>query len=77
MSQTPDSNQRTQTYVCPLHKVEQTGIYRESFDDDLHEEILNASINTAMELYKVVKHGCHCQTNYAEFDKLRIKDPKQ
>jgi hypothetical protein len=64
-------------YICPLHKTEQTGIYRESFDDDLHEEILNASINTVMELYKVVKHGCHCQSNYAEFDKLRIKDSKQ
>jgi hypothetical protein len=65
------------TYICPVHKVQQTGIYRESFDDDLHEEILNASINTVMELYKIVKHGCHCQSNYAEFDKLRIKDSKQ
>ena len=71
------SAQSIQKYICPLHKLEQTGIYRESFDDDLHEEILNASINTVMELYKVVKHGCHCQSNYAEFDKLRIKDSKQ
>jgi len=57
-------------YICPLHKVEQTGIYRPLFLTTLHETLLNASIGTAMSLYKSVVHGCHCQTNYKEFDKI-------
>jgi hypothetical protein len=71
------SKEQETTYLCPVHKILQTGIYRKSFNDDLHKELLNASISVVMELYKSVKHGCHCQSNYAEFDKLRIKDSKQ
>ena len=44
--------------------------------ETLHETLLNASIGTAMSLYKSVVHGCHCQSNYKEFDTIIGSKPK-
>jgi len=57
-------------YICPLHKVSQTGTYRPTFEKSLHTAILDASMGNSMRLYKEVIRGCHCQINYKAFDTL-------
>jgi hypothetical protein len=69
-------------YLCPLHKVLQTGVYRPKFNTILHLTIVNASMMISQELYRSVKHGCHCTSNYNTFDSIVQKmqetpsDPK-
>jgi len=58
------------TYLCPLHKILQYGTKRITFEKDLHEAIVNSTMDLSQSLYKHVTHGCHCQANYARFDKL-------
>ena len=65
-----DSSDLSTTYLCPLHKVLQYGIKRTSFEKELHEAIVNSSMDVSQSLYKQVLHGCHCQANYNRFDKL-------
>jgi hypothetical protein len=57
-------------YLCPLHKVLQYGTKRTSFEKELHEAIVNSSMDVSQSLYKHVLHGCHCQANYKRFDTL-------
>ena len=67
------------TYECPIHKQIHQGQKRESFAQDYHEILIQASMQTAMLLYKEVKTNCHCPTNYAAFDRIcaeQEKDPK-
>lgn len=69
----------TDTYECPVHKLQHQGQKRETFAQDYHELLVNASMQTAMFLYKEVNPSCHCPTNYAAFDKINAeqqKDPK-
>jgi hypothetical protein len=58
------------TYECPIHKITHIGIKRETFEKDHFEALLNASMKDSYQLYKQVKHGCHCPSNYAAFDSL-------
>ena len=70
------------TYLCPLHKVLQSGVYRPKFNTILHTTIVNASMMFSQELYRSVKHGCHCTSNYNTFDTIlqkmqeAVSDPK-
>jgi hypothetical protein len=70
------------SYLCPLHKVLQTGVYRPKFNAILHSTIVNASMMISQELYRSVKHGCHCTSNYYAFDSIvqkmqeAVSDPK-
>lgn len=57
-------------YICPIHKIEYVGQKREGFEADLFNALLNASISESFRLYKEVKHGCHCPTNYKAFDTI-------
>lgn len=58
------------SYICPVHKTEHAGQKRESFEADLFNALLNASMSQSFRLYKEVKHGCHCPTNYNVFDTI-------
>jgi hypothetical protein len=67
------------TYECPIHKTLHQGQKRATFDQEYHEMLVNASMQTAMVLYKQIKANCHCPANYAAFNRLREeqqKDPK-
>lgn len=70
-----DPSDQSSVYLCPVHKVLQYGIKRESFEKELHEAIVNASMELSHSLYKTVIHGCHCQANYVRFDKLTTTPP--
>ena len=59
-----------ETYECPLHKLEHQGQKRDTFDTDLFNALLNASMSESFRLYKEVKHGCHCPTNYKALDMI-------
>jgi hypothetical protein len=58
------------TYECPLHKIQYPGIQRPYFDRDVYDSLLIATMGAAMRLYKSVKQGCHCPSNYAAFDQI-------
>jgi hypothetical protein len=62
-------------YTCPVHKVEQEGKKRETFEKELFEALLEASMEFSYRLYRDVKHGCHCPTNYKSFDTI-LQDMK-
>lgn len=67
------------TYECPLHKQIHQGQKRQTFAQEYHETLIQASMQNAMQLYKEVKSNCHCPDNYAAFDRLckeYQKDPK-
>jgi hypothetical protein len=73
----------TQSYECPVHKLQHEGVKREDFQLQFHSALLNVSMYTSMRLYKQVNTHCHCPSNYAVFDILlkedsesRSKDPK-
>lgn len=57
-------------YTCPVHKTEYVGQKREGFEADLFNALLNASMSESFRLYKEVKHGCHCPTNYNALDTI-------
>jgi hypothetical protein len=59
-----------QTYECPVHKIEQSGVKRETFEKELFDALLLTSMETSYRLYRDVKHGCHCPQNYSAFDKI-------
>ena len=56
------------SYTCPVHKTEHTGQKRETFEKELFDALLNATMSESFRLYKEVQHGCHCPTNYKAFD---------
>jgi hypothetical protein len=67
------------TYECPMHTILHQGQKRETFQQDYHETLINASMQIAMQLYKEVKQNCHCPINYTAFDRIcaeQQKDPK-
>ena len=57
-------------YECPVHKVTHSGKKRTTFEQDHFQALLNAPMKQSYQLYKQVKHGCHCPSNYAAFDSL-------
>ena len=67
-------------YECSFHKCQHVGTKRESFQQELHSALLNASMYISMMLYKRVNGHCHCPVNYAAFDTIlatsEYKDPK-
>jgi len=65
-----ESTDQSSIYLCPIHKVLQYGTKRASFEKDLHEAIVNSSMDVSQSLYKHVVHGCHCQANYKRFDTI-------
>jgi hypothetical protein len=77
------SEQIEHIYLCPLHKIKQKGLYRPKFNTILHSTIVNASMMVSQELYRTVKHDCHCIANYKQFDtiikqeSLKSKDSEQ
>jgi hypothetical protein len=60
----------TTSYECPLHKTQYSGLQRPHFDRDVFDALLLANMFAAMRVYKEVKQGCHCPTNYAAFDRI-------
>jgi hypothetical protein len=58
------------SYECPLHKTQHDGLQRQYFDRDVFDALLLANMSAAMRVYKEVKQGCHCPTNYAAFDRI-------
>ncbi len=76
------TNEQSQTYECPLHKTIHNGLKRETFEKDLFQALLNASMKLSYQLYKQVKYGCHCPENYTAFDSVcasaeKEGDPKE
>jgi GTP cyclohydrolase I len=67
----------TNTYICPFHKIEQTGTKRVNFTNDLHNECVNATMERVIKLYKNVIYGCHCQINYTVFDSIMKESSSQ
>ena len=57
-------------YECPIHKIVHKGQKRATFEKDHFQALLNAPMKVSYQLYKQVKHGCHCPSNYAAFDSL-------
>lgn len=47
-----------------------TGIKRPDFEGDFYKAILNSNMIISQQIYKTVKHGCHCPSNYKVFDKI-------
>lgn len=71
-----------ETYECPVHKIIHPGQKRSSFEQELFQALLNASMKLSYQLYKHVKHGCHCPSNYVAFDTVLLTaekkgDPKE
>jgi hypothetical protein len=64
------STSESQSYTCPVHKTDHIGQKRDSFETKLFNALLNASMSESFRLYKEVKHGCHCPTNYKAFDTI-------
>lgn len=64
------------TYECPIHKLPYPGVKRDTFEKDLFDALLLATMETAYRLYRDVKHGCHCPSNYRAFD-LILEESKQ
>ena len=60
----------SETYSCPVHKLEHQGQKRETFEKELFDALLNASMVESFRLYKEVKHGCHCPTYYNALDTI-------
>ena len=60
-----------QQYECPIHKIIENGVKRESFKEDFYSFLLNVSMLYSMRLYKEVNVDCHCKKNYEAFDKLK------
>ena len=60
----------TSSYECPVHKLHHEGQKRESFEADLFNALLNASMEQSYKLYRDVKHACHCPANYKAFDRI-------
>ena len=58
------------SYECPFHKLQYPGIQRTHFDRDVFDALLIATMGAAMRLYKTVRQGCHCPSNYAAFDEI-------
>jgi hypothetical protein len=58
------------TYECPVHKLEQTGIKRETFQMEFYDLLLKVSMADSMRLYKEINVACHCQSNYNKFDEI-------
>ena len=78
-----EMNTGEETYECPVHKSIHSGQKRSTFEHDLFQTLLNAPMKLSYQLYKQVKHGCHCPSNYAAFDALlqsaaeKKGDPKE
>ena len=64
------STTQDDTYECPVHKVTHPGKKRPTFEQDHFQALLNAPMKQSYQLYKQVKHGCHCPSNYDAFDSL-------
>lgn len=60
----------TTTYECQLHTKIHIGQKREDFNKQFYARVLDAPMNYSMRIYKDVKFGCHCPTNYAIFDTI-------
>jgi hypothetical protein len=58
------------TYECPIHKTTHQGVKRDTFEKELFDSLLMATMETAYRLYRDVKHGCHCPSNYKAFDTI-------
>jgi hypothetical protein len=65
------------TYECPVHKSIHQGQKRSTFETEHFQALLNAPMKLSYQLYKQVKHGCHCPGNYAAFDSLVLGAEKQ
>ena len=65
-----NTSKETTTYLCPIHKILQHGNKRITFEKELYEAIVNSSMELTQLLYKSVIHGCHCQANYIQFNKV-------
>jgi hypothetical protein len=57
-------------YECPFHKVTHPGDKREDFSQQVHNALLELTMSYSMRLYKEVKQGCHCPSNYDAFDAI-------
>ncbi len=64
------AHEHGETYECPVHKTTHTGKKRATFEQDHFQALLNAPMKQSYQLYKQVKHGCHCPSNYDAFDSL-------
>ncbi len=72
-----ESESQPPTYECPVHKVIHNGHKRESFEKEHFYALLNTSMKLSYQLYKQVKHGCHCPSNYDAFDSLYASAEKE
>ena len=70
MSTNTTSEAQLSSYTCTVHKTEHEGSKRETFEKELFDALLNATMSESFRLYKEVKHGCHCPTNYKAFDTI-------
>lgn len=70
MSTDTSSESQLPMYTCTVHKTDHTGQKRETFEKELFDALLNASMSESFRLYKEVNHGCHCPTNYKAFDTI-------
>jgi hypothetical protein len=61
---------KTPTYICLAHGIQFNGIKRPDFEGDFYKAILNSSMEISQQIYKTVKHGCDCPSNYKIFDKI-------
>lgn len=57
-------------YECPVHKIQQEGKKRESFQMEFYDLLLKVSMGDSMRLYKEINVSCHCQSNYQKFDEI-------
>ncbi len=77
-----ESESQAPAYECPVHKITHIGYKRESFEKEHFQALLNTTMKLSYQIYKQVKHGCHCPSNYAAFDSLyasaeKVGDPKE
>lgn len=70
-------NAAESSYECPVHKTVHQGHMRVTFETDHFQALLNAQMKLSYQLYKQVKHGCHCPSNYTAFDSLLLGAEKQ
>ena len=64
------THEEEESYECPIHKIYHKGQKRATFEQDHFQALLNAPMKQSYQLYKHVKHGCHCPSNYDAFDSL-------
>ncbi len=57
-------------YECPLHKTTHEGLLRDTFEKEHFDALLLTSMDFSYKLYREVKHGCHCPSNYAALDRI-------